>query len=456
MQTDSSIPYPHPDYTNSELLTKELINGTFVKVLMGELKSFKVPMSRYRVTEDKLIENSLIKGDISPQAYDISQRDFSLDGVKEIGWQPAKRKSNIPDPIVIYNPLKHYVFVEWVGINSTDLQSTIPSSNTVLYDVDVLYYDYNNAGLFGFKIFKDANGNITDRFAVFYSLKKLTMTTLGRLPNGLNLSGSSYVGYVKGAYILNFYGGTYVSFTLLGKVFTAYNYSDYYTTLGDDGLILIENNISTKTYVLNNKLEMIQEINGGYCKRNGLFSTAPTKYPFGTKINSTYFFLKDDTSSYKFKNSKRGWIASVVKAPIWKYAKRLKYDYATDNWLQKPLKTLKYNLITQGLFIKNNLPPHNKGDTIEFVNSDMYGDFARVVKPDGSRIYYHTFNFRKWKPLIGEASTYLYGCIGRVWTSGRVDGVSGLMPYTIAVRSINDFAGGKKTVLNFSGFIFRG
>ena len=456
MQTDNSIPYPRPNYTDGDLLTKELINGTFAKAVLSEVKSFKVPMDRYNVTEDDLTNISLIKGDITPQSYDITQRDLSLDGVKELGWQPATRKSNVPEPQVVYDPLKHYVFVEWVGINSTDLQSTIPSSNTVLYDVNVPYYDDNNAGLFGFMTLKDANGNITDIFASFYSLKTLTMTKLGRLPNGLNLASSTYVGYVNGAYILNFYGGTYVSFTLLGEVFTISNYSDYHTALGDDGLILIENNIATKTYVLDTKLDVKQEIDGRYCIRGGGFITSPTKYPFGTKIGKVYFFLRDNTSSYKFKNTASGVQARIVNSSVWAYSKRLKYDYATDNWLHKPLKTLKYNMITQGIFVKNHLPKHNKDDSVEFQNSDMYGDFARVVKPDGSASYYHTFNFRKWKPLTGEATTYLYGCIGRMWTKGRVDGVSGLMPYTIVVRSVNDFAGGKKTVLNFSGFIFRG
>lgn len=456
MQTDSSIPYPRPNYSDSDLLTKELVNGTFTKALFSELKSFKVPMDRYNVTEDDLTNISLTKGNITPQSYDISMRDLSLDGVKELGWQPATRKSNVPEPQVVYDPLKHYAFVEWVGINSTDLQDTIPSSNTALYDVSVTYYDDDNAGLFGFLTIKDTDGNVTDVFASFYSLKTITMTTLGRLPNGLNLAGSTYVGYVKGAYIINFYGGTYVSFTLLGGVFTANNYSDYHTALGDDGLILIENNIATKTYVLDNELNVIQEIEGRYCIRGGGFASSPNKYLFGTKIGNTYYFLRDNDSSYKFKKTASGWRADVVDNPTWKYTKRLKYDYATDNWLQHPLKTLKYNMITQGLFVKNHLPKHDDGDEVEFPNSDMHGDFARVVKPDGSRAYYHTFNFRKWKPLTGEATTYLYGCMGRMWTNGRVDGVSGLMPYTIAVKSVNDLLGSKKTVLQFSGFIFRG
>ena len=466
MQTDSSIPYPRPNYSDSDLLTKELINGTFAKALLSELKSFKVPMDRYNVTEDDLTNISLAKGNITPQSYDISMRDLSLDGVKELGWQPAIRKSNVPEPQVVYAPLKHYSFVEWAGINSTDLQDTIPSSNTALYDVSVTYYDDNNAGLFGFLTIKDDDGNVTDIFASFYSLKTLTMTTLGRLPDGLNLAGSTYIGYVKGAYIINFYGGTYIGFTFNGEVNRLEGVSDHYTALGDDGVIAIENSTGTKTLFFSNTLkqnvlvlndiEEAEEIDGGYCIRGGGFATSPTKYLFGTKIGNTYYFLRDNDSSYKFRKTASGWRADVVDSPTWKYTKRLKYDYATDNWLQPPLKTLKYNMIIQGLFVKNHLPKHDDGDEVEFPNSDMHGDFARVVGADGSRAYYHTFNFREWKPLTGEASKHLYGCMGRMWTNDRADGISGLMPYTIAVKSVNDLLGSKKTVLQFSGFIFRG
>jgi hypothetical protein len=361
---------------------------------------------------------------------------------------------------VVYDPLKHYSFVEWVGINSTELQD-ISSTENIKYTISNAYYDDDNAGLFGFQTITDDDGNITDRFGVFFSLKTQTLTILGRLPDGLNLDASSYVGYVKGAYIINFYGGTYVSLTLDGDVYMLTGYSDYYTALGDDGCIAIEKD--DKTFVFDIKFEpekdeethIVRFLDGRFCVRSGGFSSAPTKYLFGTKIGNAYFFLRDNESSYKFKKTKLGWVAEVVESRVWAYLKRLKYDYTTNNWLQHPLKTLKYNMIKQGLFVKSTFPPHEKDDEIEFPNSDMHGDFARVTS-NGVRKYWHTFNFKKWKPLTGEATTYLYGCQGRLWTNGRVDGVSGLMPYTIVVKSVINGYGGYKTVLQFSGFIFRG
>lgn len=450
MQTDKSIPYPRPDYTDRDLLTKELINGTFSEAIIGEAKSFRPPLGRYNVTEEKLTDMSLLKGDITPQAYDIQMRDMSLDGAKELGWLPAKRQTDKPEPEVIYDPLKHYVFVEWVGINSTDLQADIPSHNTATYNVDKPYYDDDNAGLFGFKTLKDSDGNVTDVYAAFYSLRDLTMTILGRLPDGLDLRDSLYVGYVKGAFILRFHGGTYVSFTLNGEVFVAGGYTDYYTPLGDEGNIAIETQ-GGNTAILDTRLEVLQLIDGGYCRRAGGFATGTTKYPFGTKIRGTYYFLRDDSSSYRFRRTKAGWAASVIESEIWKFTKRLKYDYATDNWLQTPLKTLKYNVIVHGIYVQNRFPLRSRAKETSFINSDMHGDFAKV-----GDAYYHTYDFRKWEEVTGDAATHLYGCVGRMWTKGRQDGVSGLMPYTIAVKSVNDLQGGKKTVLQYSGFIFRG
>lgn len=456
MQTDKSIPYPRPDYTDGDLISKEMVNGTFANAIIDDVKHFRPVFDRYNVTQDKLTDRSILKGNMTPAAYDITITDVSLDRIKELGWQPAKRPVNDPDPEVVYDPLKYYSFVEWSGISNTDLQADIPSSNTVLYNIDTPYYDEDNPGLLGFKTIKDSNGNTTDVYAAFYSLKELILSNLGRLPNGFDISGSTYIGYVNGAFILNFTGGSYVSFTLNGEVSIVNDLSDYFTPLGDDGVFAVESSLGLKTYIMDAKFTKLQELDGRYCVRGGGFTTSPTKYPFGTKIASTYFFLRDDTSSYKFRRKRTGWHVEVKDTAAWKYTKRLKYDYATDNWLQKPLKTLKYNLIRKGLFVKNGMPPHDKNDVIEFINSDMHGDFARVVKLNGSKVYYHTYDFKRWEVVTGDAATHLYGCMGRIWTKGRNDGVSGLMPYTIAVKSINDLLGSKKTVFQFSGFIFRG
>jgi len=460
MQTNNSIPYPRPDFTDGDLISKEMVNGTFGLGMFSDLKNFKPPLERYNVTADKLTDASILHGNIQPQDYDLSMSDVTIDRVKELGWLPSKRDTDVPEPLVVYDPLKHYSFVEWVGINSTELPD-IASTENVRYTISDAYYDDDNAGLFGLQTIKDDDGNITDIFGVFFSLKTQTLAVLGRLPDGLNLSASRYVGYVNGTYIINFYGGTYVSITLDGEVYTLTGYSDYNTCLGDDGVIAIEK--GDKTFIFDKKFEperdpethIIRFLDGRFCVRSDGFSSSPTNYLFGTKIGSTYFFLKDNESSYKFKKTKLGWKAEIAESRAWAYSKRLKYDYTTNNWLQKPLKTLKYNMIKQGLFIKGTFPPHEKGDEIEFVNSDMHGDFARVVS-NGVRKYWHTFNFKEWKPLTGDAVNYLYGCRGRLWIKDRVDGVSGLMPYTLVVKSVINGYGGYKTVLQFSGFIFRG
>ena len=456
MQTDKSIPYPRPDYRDGDLLSKELVNGTFADAILGDLKEFRPVFDRYNVTQEKLTDISLLKGDISPTAYDISIEDVTLDRIKEIAWQPAKRVEDKPTPEIVYNPLDYYVFVEWVGINNTDIQDSVQSSNNQTYYLNILSYDDNNPGLFGFCTIKDDNGNITDVYGVFYSLVNMEATPLGRVPNGYEISDGTYIGYTHGAFIFNYSGGTYISYRLDGEVFVIGGLSDYYTPLGDDEAVAIEDANGENTHILNTRLDIVQTVEGQYCIKDEGFSTNPTKYPFGTKIDNIYFFLRDNKSSYKYKPTKSGWVVKIVKHAIWKYTKRLKYDYATDNWLQNPLKTLKFNLIRRGLFIQNHLPPHNKDDVIEFINSDMYGDFARVIGPDGGKVYYHTYDFKHWEIVTGDAATHLYGCMGRVWINGRNDGVCGLMPYTIAIKSVSDQNGGKKTIFQYSGFIFRG
>jgi len=453
MQTDNSVPYPRPNYKDKDLLTKELINGTFSTVILNEIQTFHAPLGRYNVTEDDLADMSILKGNFSAKDYDISMTDMTIDGLKELSWLPTKRVSTPGEPLVVYDPLKHYSFVEWVGISSTEL-GDILSDATSEYDLRHLYYDDDNAGLFGFHSVKDAQGVATDTFAVFVSLKNYSMITLGRLGNEFDLSSSTFVGYTNGAFILNFVGGTYISFTLKAEVFLVSGYSDIYTALGDDGCIAILS--LAKTFILDSKLNVVGELQGDFCTKVGGFSSSPTKYLFGTKLGNTYYFLRDNDSSYKFRNASKVWKAEIVNKRVWAYLKRTKYDYVTNNWLQKPLKTLKYNMIAQGLFVKSTMPPHGKEDEVLFPNSDMHGDFARVNKSNGIKEYWHTFNFKEWKPLLGEATTYLYGCMGRVWLKNRVDGVAGLMPYTIAVKTVSDGAGNYKTVLQYSGFIFRG
>jgi hypothetical protein len=465
MRTDKSIPYPRPDFSDPDLDTKEMVNGTFAKAVIDDVSHFRPVLDRYNVTENKLIERSLESGSLRPDAYDITMKDMTLAGVKEIAWQPYCVEDEEPEPEIVYNPLDYYSSVEWRGMNSTELNH-IESSNNIGYKLYTIYYDYDNPGLFGFKEIKDDNGNVTSRYAAFFSLVTERLLILGRLPDKYNIADAVYVGYVLGAYMLRF-NDDYISFRLGGGVHELSIPESSFSPLGDDGCIAIA--AQGRTYIYNTKFEAqyfapppgsddepLPYKDGDYCSISTQASSGQAKYQFGTKIGRAYYFVKGESSSYKFKNTAAGWMAGIIDSPVWKYAKRLKYDYATDNWLHPPLKTLHYNMIAHGVFVKNKMPPHSKGDSIEFVDSGMYGDFVRVVSPAGARSYYHTYDFRKWEPITGDAADMLYGCSDRVWTIGRGDGIRGLMPYALSVIDVNDLHGGRKTVLQFEGFIFRG
>ncbi len=207
------------------------------------------------------------------------------------------------------------------------------------------------------------------------------------------------------------------------------------------------------TVVYNYKFETQTKLDKAFCVKSGGYSSSNTKYKFGTNINGKYYYLRDDESSNKIWNTQSGWKAEVVDKRIWAYQKRLMFDYATDNWVTHPLKTLKYNLIKNNIPVVNHLP---KGAKVEFPNSDMHGDFVRVYYSDSSRKVFHTFDFKHYGEVSGDAALHLYGCQGRMWVNDRSDGLTGIMPYGIEIKDVDDLMGGRKTILQFSGFIFRG
>jgi len=138
-----------------------------------------------------------------------------------------------------------------------------------------------------------------------------------------------------------------------------------------------------------------------------------------------------------------------IDGDIWKYQVMLRFDYATDNWTNEPLKTLKYNMRAHGIFVKNHFPPGGR-DT-QFKSSDMHGDFCA----SGGKVY-HTFDFKKWEEVTGDGANYLFGCYDRIWIKGRSDGIVGMMPYSLELKNYSDFDGSQKAALQFRGFVFRG
>ncbi|ADV46413.1 hypothetical protein [Nitratifractor salsuginis] len=462
MKKYEKVPYPRPDYTDPDLISAEMANGTFAKAVLDDVSHFRPVLDRYNVTEDKLVERSVESGAIKPEDYDLSMRDVTLAGVNETAWQPYYVELEDPEPEIIYNPIDFYTMVEWHGRNSTELPG-IASDDTTGYHLSTICYDDEKPGLFGFKEIKDEDGNIIERYAAYYSLITETLSILGRLPDGYDIQDATYIGYVRGAYILNFAGGRYVSFLFDGSVLQADGYSDRFAPLGEYGCFAVTDGSST--YILNTRFERqlfapplddpgavpTDSIPGDFCAAAMGLSSGPTKYPFGIRVGRSLYVAKDNNSSYRYRNTKRGWMVATVNTPVWKYGKMLKYDYATDNWFHSPLKLLHYNMIAHGIFTRPTVPPHNSVGEVSFPNSDRYGDFAKV----GDTVW-HTYDFKKWEKVTGDGADQLYGCSGRVWTKGRSDGIVGLMPYAIEIVDAIDPKGGRKTVLVFEGFIFRG
>ena len=461
---EESIPYPRPNYKDKDLISVEMTNGTFAKVLMQDIKNFRPVMDRYNVTQDKLVDMTVLKGNMNPEDYDINMRDMSLSGLQEIGLLPHKKEVLETEPEVVYDPLKHYAFVEYKPFEVTELP--IPFIKNITLNIP--YYEYEKAGLFGFQEIKNEDDEVIGRNVVYCNLRDYSISILGAVPNDLAFESMTNIGYIKGGLVVHFEPNTFVSFTFNGAVHTLAGYKSYFVNFGDDGCFAVDG--IDNAYVFNVKLEkqnistvdeegnptVSDKIAGNFCHNLTSSATGYTRYPFGTKINDKYYFGKTETTSNKWWLTKFGWRVETTEKPIWKYNKLLKYDYATDNWMNEPLKTLKYNMIKNGLFVANKLPC-KKGDGKEcrFKASDMYGDFITVYS-EGERVGYHTYNFKEWTELSDEATSKLYGMWGRIWIKDRPDGISGFMPYVFTIRSSTNLQGDNVMVALFDGFIFRG
>ena len=444
MQTDKTVPYPNPDYSDPDLLAKEEINGSFSIAVIDEVKHFRPAMERYEGTVDDLKNSRFLRGKYDLQSVDMSFHSFGTDYIKQLSWQPLKVPYETPEPEIVYDPLKHYNHVEYHGLSSRDTGATFIKG---LY-CSTPYYDPEDPGLFGARSIKDADGNIVGRYTAFVSLLDFSPLILGEWPEDVNFDSRAYVGYVKGYAVYRCYVSDtedeLISFGLDGSVHRFGPVGKQCRSLGEYGCLVATS--MGKTLILDGRLAKVTEIDGDWCSSNISEAASPVPYPFGVKIGRSFYYVRTDESSWKYTKTKKGWHISKKEHPIWKFSKMVKYDYVTDNWMHEPLKAMRWNLIRHGVSIPTGIP--TKRALLK--SSDNYGDFIETDDGDGTKKLYHTFDFRKWNEVTdSRAVQRFYGMMGRIWIKPGLSDITGMLPYTIAFFDQND-----KMIFQFDGFVF--
>jgi len=443
-------PYPNPDYSDPDLLTKEVTTGAFIPAIFQELASFRPPMERYEASLEDISDAMKLKGNFNLQAVEIELHNEGMGWVKQFAWLPYFESDAEPEPEIVYMPREHYGFVEYRGWSSEELNIPIVEN----FYASTPYYDKGNAGLFGTKVVKNEDGNIVERYCAFYSLVNGSISILGKWPDDIAFDSRVYIGFVKGAAIFSCYVSDTVreliSFDFEGGVHRLIGAGTISRPLGESGLLATT--IGGDTAFLDTRLNEVSRVNGDFCSSTVGEATPNTPYPFGAKIGRAIYYPKDDEAGYKFVVTRGGPIASETTRPIWTYRKAVKYDYSTDGWNYAPRKYLGYNLIRNGLFPITKMPCRKtEGEVCVFKGGDMYGDFVEVEYPDGKKSLWHTLDFEWWHTIDDErALDRFYGFWGRLWVAGRPDGIVGFMPYTMAVMDVDD-----KMVMIFDGFVFR-
>ena len=465
MNWDESAPYPRPDYNDAELDTKEMINGTFAKAAILDVQNFRPVLDRYNVTQNRLVDMTAARlGKVTPEMLDINLSDPTLSGVKEVGYLPYKVEVPDNDAEKIYDPRRYYNQVEFINYETTILQNVPYMEDTLL---NIPYYDKDNAGLFGFREYKDDDGNITKRTAAFYSLVRNTITELGEVPT-VEFDGYSVIGYVKGGLVIQFgHNGnyTYVSFLLDGRVASlTINNGGQFASFGDHGEFAVEG--ATSTFIYNIEMELVSTVDDLACRLYDVNAvTGNAKYPFGIDMDGGFYFIRSEDTSYFWKRVQTDdgaeWKVKVVNNPKWKYRKKVLWDYFTDGWLEKPLRRLKYNLLKHGVWKPAKLPtgkmyPDITQDMLEFRGSDTYGDFIMVVQ-NGTKVLKHTYDFSVWSDVTDDAVDGFYQSWDRIWVNGRSDNIVGYAPYMMDVITSTDENNNYEPVmkLRFKGFVFR-
>jgi len=333
--------------------------------------------------------------------------------------------------------------VEYRGYSLRDTGATFVKD---LY-CSIPYYDRRNPGLFGAKFVKDADGNIVRRFAAFVSLLDFAPSVLGEWPPDVNFDSRTYIGYVKGYAVYRCYVSDtedeLISFGLDGSVHRFGPAGSQCRPLGDYGCLVVAS--AGKTLILDGTLTPVFETDGDRCGSKITEATAWAPCPFGIKIGESFYYIRDEASSWKYTRTKTRWHISVKKRPVWMYSKRVKYDYVTDNWTHEPLKALGWNLIRRGLYVPSGIPTKKA----QLKSSDNYGDFIQVEE-NGKRELYQSFDFRRWNKVTDpRAADRFYGMMGRIWIAPGLSDIAGMMPYTISF-----FDHGDKMLFQYDGFVF--
>lgn len=451
MTRDESIPYPRPDYKDGELDSKEMINGTLTMAIFDDLNNFRPVFNRYNVTQSKLTDMTSVRasGGVSPEDVDITMTDPSRYGIQEIAFLPAKRPIIDPQPEVVYDPRRHYDNVVFMDAQYIDLDTPEIDNMTV----NIPYYDKDDAGLFGYIEHKDENDEVIGRQILFWSLVSDVMHTLAHIPMSLDWDTKYYVGYVKGGLVWRFGQGLSYQYLIFkrGGGYTQINAtSSNSVAFGDEGVFAIESN--TKTFVYNLDGSVEDELDGLFCAVDPFMfvATGFKRYPFGVRIDDTFFYAKNNEKSYKWEKRKKGWRAKIIDFTLWKYQKKVLFDYMTAGWLEKPIKALHFNQRKHGIFTTQRMAFTKKNVyDASFQGSDSHGDFV-MMGSGSSRELKHTYNFSIWTTVAGNAKHSFHASWDRIWVKGRADGVVGYQP---SIMQINNFQDSVKML--FRGFVFR-
>ena len=451
------VPYPRPNYKDPDLISKELVNGTFAQVLRDDIANFRPPGDRYAMSADELIARSLAHEKTQPQYLSEDIEDYGPGGIKEMAWLPLYASAGECAPKVVYNPKRYYNDFEYV-----DRTYRLPMGFIKDFYARIPHYDPNDPGLWGGYKRIDDNGNVTECKRGFVSLKTGEIRFLVDVPKKL-CDGRLWIN--AHIYIKN--GLVFVAITNSGKQIMSLDMSGHFhefgemvkniVSLGDFGYIAVTTN-DGMTKVLNEKLEIVQELDGDYLTMStpGI-ATAQKKYPFGSAVDGVIYYAKDDRSSYKWWKTKHGVGVKIIKAPIWKYNVAVKYDFATNEFTAREFKhinVLNYNNRRGCFQPKLHLPNHNKDDKVYFHGWDGFGDFVTVQKPDGECRVYHTYDFKKWE-LVFDNKCNLFSLTERLWFSQPIiGGIVGFTPHYNFGIYAHSSGGENYMALHLTGMVY--
>lgn len=442
------IPYPTPNWNDKDLQIKEIVNGTFMKGALLDIEHNKAPLSRYRKKEIDILIEKCGSGTLLPSDITFDIENFDLAKLKELAWLPFYVEAGAGRPEVVYNPKDYYDDLTFESVS----QKIPYSDSSVSGSLDVPYYDENNAGLYG--IVNDKQSN-TPKYVLFFSLKDFTYKKLSDIPADLQDKYATPVVYVKGAIIYKFEVSSgvysYVSFGFDGSVNRIDNMAGSYVPLADFVRIVIKSN-DGQCYAYDAGLHRTGEVfDGDAVNMYTFFAISYNKYGFNNKLGRAIYAPYGDDKSRKWYIQSGELKAKIVNAPVWKYKKRVKYDYCTDNLYEDRTVPRQFNYnykvnVVDAPRVKFPCSASD-GSKCEYQNSDEYGEFI-VVDDGNTKKVYHTYDFKNWR----EVNSIQGGLNirGRIWVNGRDDDIVGFYGEYFVARIDGD-----NSTFDFEGFVFR-